>query len=1123
MKESKLVVRAKSLALEYEKTDLNIRELDKDKLTIDYLVVATMKLSEESVIGDNANDFDGEELSAIVKMVKHDALFGADRASFRTLLIKNYTIDHRPNKEDQDRMELVYHLCKREFTSEGVLTLPFLLSQIIQNPSMEIKNILNKSEEKTEESFGKVEKLIELTNEKNQLKRNLLEQVKGQNLAVNTFVDGINAARMFGETTGNRPKAIFVFAGPPGVGKTFLAETGAMFLELAVKRFDMSEYTSAYDVENLIGTDAVYRNSQTGQLTGFIEECNKNKKECILIFDEIEKAHLSIIQLFLQILDSGRLTDAKTRKTVSFSNSYIIFTTNAGRSLYENKDVVSDNASKTVIIDALRDDKNPTTGQQYFPEAILSRMNSGYVVMFNHLLPNDLMDISQNVMKKSIEKIETQYGTKIIVENEIPLVLLLHMGGLCDARSLRAESERFVLEGVIGLLDSVSISDVKRELFKNNKIVFAVEDDEKEDLAKIISGVAENLTIMCVSENEKMYCDYSFEDEGYAFTNILYDRYENALDDLSKNKVYPAAIIVEVPEKTSRTGAFIPNDPFRAKMYGGFNAFLERIRIDYADVPVYGVIRKEATLGTNMVSKLVEKGFSDVVIIDSGSLNGEIVSKVAEIHRINKSYKSTFEFAKKRQQLSYQIVPHKEADCIKMLLRNLRVDTMISGSDAEHVVSRANAEKVTFIDIIGQDEVKKELREFIDFLSNPRKYVVERGEQPKGILLYGPPGTGKTFLAKALSSEADVPFFAYNGGDFVSKYVGSGPEAIRDAFSKARKYAPSIIFIDEIDAIARKRTGNENLHSQEETLNMILSEMDGFGSDTNRPVFLVAATNYGIDPNENMAIDPALVRRFTRTVFVDLPGKDDREKFVRNALGSDMNKVSDIEIENIAKRSVGMNYGNLKNVIEKAKRDSRKKGSALDYNLLSEALEIIQFGEKNNTNIDERERTAWHEAGHAFINYKNGEKPEYITITPRGNMGGYVMPRSDEDKGVWTKEELINRVVAILGGRAAEIVRFGEMDGFSTGPSNDIEQAGKLVLKYICEFGMDNEVGIVYIPDNSQVPEEILKRVNAILNDCMDKAVTRIRNNRLQIESIVSILLEKNSLTSSDLDGLLEE
>lgn len=1134
-------------------------------ISAEYLVFSMMKFALMKQDEDEDElDCDQDELQGLKDLFESGSVVTLDKKQFRSELRQKGL----PTQADNDYVAYLDTMAATLATMEGSdeVTALILLKAIRQYPSDFLGSILVKDKPKAksgsksrmaleeaagiapkkkaeetaaadsaeaadqpagEEDSDKIRKLFQFSRTKQSMRENLLARVIGQDEAVNAFVEGVMASDMLeADSESNRPKGIFVFAGPPGVGKTFLAERGAAELGIPVKRFDMSEFASDHAKDELIGYSEAFKGTTEGQLTGFVAGCNKMKKECFLIFDEIEKAHLSVIHLFLQILDAGRLTDAKTKKTVSFRDAYIVFTTNAGRSLYEGKQPEKGMA-KSVILDALRNDVNPVTREPFFPDAILSRMSTGYTVMFRHLEAHNLVSISEMEMRKYADKFQQTYGPEVVFDREIPFLLLLKQGGESDARSFRAESEKFIRNQLFGLGDAVEESRFMKVIGKNSQIRIMIDQSAKKDLEKIMGDAEDGSEIMVVSEDaeraESLTDMFTGTEGNLQF--LTYTSYEQAVAEMASGKKNPSVIIVDLPESrggSNATERFTGKSPLLGSFYTSFLEFLKDAREEMPEATLCVTLDKPAYFGTNMVSDLMDREVS--YVLNSEGTAQELQESLEDILYRNRLGAVAFRFGREKKGLVFSTAPSDTNGQITIRLRNFGMETLVSGEDSAAMVSEDRMPTTTFDgDIIGQEETKAEVKEFIAFLQNPRKYRAISGEQPKGLLLYGPPGTGKTFFAKALAHEAGVPFFPANGSSFVNKFVGSGPEAVRQLFAKARKYAPSIVFIDEIDAIGKTRTGSENTHSEEETLNMLLSEMDGFDVDTSRPVFVVAATNFDIDESSKAHLDPALVRRFSRTVLVDLPCQKDRAEYFRRELKKYGVQIPDADVENVATRSVGMSFGNLKNVVEKARRDARGAGVPLNGEILDNALETIKYGEKKDWGADMLERVAWHETGHAFMNWKCGMAPEYITITARGNHGGYVMPGKVEDKPLWTRREKYDRVKTSLAGRAAEIVRYGEEEGLSTGPSGDFESACWQLYHTICTYGMDEKLGIVYVKEKDEIPEEIRSRINELLHTLLEETVEELKANKELLQTFVKNLLEKNKLTRDEIDAIFSK
>ena len=373
------------------------------------------------------------------------------------------------------------------------------------------------------------------------------------------------------------------------------------------------------------------------------------------------------------------------------------------------------------------------------------------------------------------------------------------------------------------------------------------------------------------------------------------------------------------------------------------------------------------------------------------------------------------------------------------------------------VKTKDEKHKTTFEDVAGADEEKEELAELVEFLRNPKKFSDLGARIPKGVLLVGPPGTGKTLLAKAVAGEADVPFFSISGSDFVEMYVGVGASRVRDLFQQAKKESPSIIFIDEIDAVGRHRgAGMGGGHDErEQTLNQMLVEMDGFG--VNDGVIVIAATNR---PD---ILDPALLRpgRFDRQVTVGYPDMKGREEILKvHAKGKPL--APDVELVKIAQQTVGFTGADLENLLNEAALLSARKGlRAITMAEIEEAtIKVIVGTEKRSHKVNENDKklTAYHEAGHAVATYylETQDPVRQVSIIPRGMAGGYTMSVPTEDKLYKSKNSMLEEIVVLLGGRVAESVTFGDI---STGASNDIERASDIARKMVTKYGMSEELG----------------------------------------------------------------
>ncbi len=921
----------------------------------------------------------------------------------------------------------------------------------------------------------------------------LKQLICGQDAAIERLSEAYFNTELKARLVPNRrgPRSAYLLAGPPGVGKTFMAQQFAYRLGIPFQRFDMSGYSSREALQELLGFAPTWRDSEPGILTEFVF---KNPK-CVLLFDEIEKAHINVIRMFLQILDDGICEDKYNQRDVSCKNTIIFFTTNAGRQLY--LDARNENLtmlSERVLIDALGKDKNPETKEPYFPPEILSRMSSYTVIMMNHLKADTTLKLVEKSVDDHFKRLKKKYGYELSQGKEnLARTVLYSMGGSADARNASEIADKLT----------------DREIRKFLKLLEDRQGPDENDGGRRI----------------EWKCD--LEDA----TEEIRDFYLGERDCVVP--VFGAVEYVPVEK--------IKNNNVCVKNTVDIREFMEMIHkenvlfvvIDY----LYGLenvgnglsIVDAGTLGREAFSKLREEDREiPIYILDGSCGRGYMEKEKNALMRRGASGFIERDYFRSQLEQSYldvccqtvmetltarhQVLTYKtrieldEKNHIgSIIFCDFRLEAAVESEDRASMLSEDLRPHKSWDDIYVSGDLKKEMEFFIHYLQNPRKYN-KKGVKPRGILLYGLPGTGKTLLAKVAASESGLNFLSVSA----SELFNGGSEKVQDVFRIARKYAPAILFIDEIDAVGMER-GYSNLPNP--VLNALLIEMDGFKKTDDKPVFVMAATNHG------NKIDSALQRRFDRTFDMGYLDKKGRrwllEKNIKKQ--SDMFDVSDEKLESIVVRSERLCPAKLEQVVEAALREGIRSGRIIDDDLFDEMFEKCSMGEeKVIISQKEIESTAYHEAGHALIYLYYGEVPGYMSIVARGDHGGYTQTEIEE--GCPSKEYLLERICAALGGRAAELVF---QYGLTSGASSDLAAATCIARGMVCKLGMyEQEIGLAVIGEEELIYNEKANGlINRILSEQMKEAAGIIEANRDAVKRLADAVMQngKKYLTGKEI------
>jgi len=889
------------------------------------------------------------------------------------------------------------------------------------------------------------------------------------------------------------PRNVYLFAGPPGVGKTFMAKEFADMLGLPSRRFDMSGYSRDDVVDELIGLSHIWKNSKPGVLTGYVKE----NPHSVLLFDEIEKASRAVIMLFLQILDDGTCFDRNQNENISFKDTIIIFTTNAGKQRYsdaedENLTALPDK----LVLDALEKDINPATNTPYFPPEMLSRLSSHTVIMLNHLRAEALRRVVEQDVETHLKETEGGYGYHLSKGKKILAQTVLYsMGGSADARNASRLAGKLIDQQMYEFMTLMMENTLSDNIEQLKEIEWSCDFTGATQEVKNLYSGEKNCVIPVLGAME-------YKPSGYLEANGITVKAtvdpDAFMETFRGGNVLFAVIDYALGiEKTEN----ILNIADAATP--GREVFLQTAgKTD--DIPVYILCggKTEYEYSGREKNILMKRGAR-------GFINREFYADELEtVYRDVCCQRAMDTLALRHQILTYntkKVFDDKHHETGKIIFCDLKLETAVESEDRSILLADDLRPQKSWDDIFVSENIRDELTTFISYLKDPKRYAELGMRAPKGVLLYGPPRTGKTSLAKVVASESGVNFLSLAA----DKLQNMGSDMVHHIFRVARKYAPTILFIDEIDAIGADRASN----GISSALNALLDEMDGFVRMNDKPVFVMAATNL------KEALDPALVFRFDINCYVPLPNEAGREWMLRKLLNAHSGKVelSKDEIGSIADRSAGMSLADLENVFEAALRENIRSGKAIKYDLFDEIFEKYRDGEERGiSSIDDIEHTACHEAGHAVVGLRYGRRPRYISLVARDNHNGYV--DYDNLNSHPTKEQLLQVICSCLGGRAAEI-EFGY--GITPGASHDLEQATGWATAMVCQFGMyEDRVGLAVISKEELVHNERAKElINEILSEQMKLARQIIAEKKDIVEQLVAEVMSSRQkcLTEKDI------
>ncbi len=959
--------------------------------------------------------------------------------------------------------------------------------------------------EKEKKEAPAEENLEEIVANSGRLYDTLTEKIVGQDQAIQKFVQTYTNAKLAGKSKQGRPAASYLFAGPPGVGKTYLARLAAETLGLPFKIFDMSEYAGSSATEGLVGFERTWKTATPGVLTTFVSD----HPASIILVDEIEKAAVPVQMLFLQILEGARLHDKFYDKYVNFEDVILIFTTNCGKSLYQdNEETNLATLSEGEVLDALRDDAD-------FPNELCSRFASGSIIMFNHLQCHALCNIVRKKMDEVVREIGEKYHVRMKYDQRLPELFLFRIGSNVDARIASNRGAEILRDCMVTFVRNAAKKQ-GRLAVEEIAVEIALDEANKDIYPLFVNEQGSN--ILVISDDERLH----FTHPGI---RLLYaENVQKMVETIRENKILFALADLLYGSETQAQAANVMGTASVGRQC------MEELLQKAPQIPVYVVSHDNYDAEDR--KEILNAGARGMFTAGKNSQDcaANMETLMQQLH-IQNSLKLLSE---KGQCVEYKMrfLTEEKTGVVELFDLRLR-DAGMNDAELRRKVKSSKVfdferPKLRFDDIIGAEQAKHEFQHFINYMHNIDRYVLEGAEIPRGVLMYGPPGTGKTSLAKALAGECDALFLNTTGANILN--AKDPVQEIKDLFKIAYANAPAILFIDEIDVIAKERTGHDT--GLEMLVNTLLTEMEGFrDKDPFKPVFVVAATNYGVahssgNPYE-VVIDPALVRRFDNPVYVGLPDREDRRKYIRLLFREKgyTNKISEAAVDYMVEHTGGKSLAFLKRAVSNMTNTAIDENKEINDDLLTDTLETQLYGEKRENDEEYRLSVARHEAGHAYVGFLTGREPKFITIVSRGNFGGYVSYGDGEDVYNLSKEDLRNYICQCLAGRAAEVVYYGE-HGINTGASSDLETATNYAIRMICRFGMGS-LGLVALnPEkvlDSPKGAEVLEEANRILEEQLQRAIRLIKEGRNVIDRVVAEIMDKSYIQGEHLAAILEE